>query len=136
MDLARLEVLVNELGEDVDGAEGAWQFDRDGVRMACVTDTQFDRMRVIAPIIDEEEMTAEHIHACLEANFHTALDARYATSDGVLYAAFIHPLSPLTEPELRSAVDQVISLVQTYGSTYSSGTLVFGTPGPGDGMSN
>ncbi len=29
------------------------------------------------------------------ANFHTALDARYAISDGVIYAAFIHPLSSL-----------------------------------------
>lgn len=62
----------------------------------------------------------------LEANFHSALDARYATSDGVLYAAFIHPLSPLTEAEVRSAVAQVASLVRSFGTTYSSGELVYG----------
>lgn len=62
----------------------------------------------------------------LEANFHSALDARYATSDGVLYAAFIHPLSPLTEAEVRSAVAQVASLVRSFGTTYSSGELAYG----------
>ena len=136
MDLAELEALVNAIGDDVDGEDGAWQFDLEGVRMACLTDTHFDRIRVIAPIVDEAEMTEEQLHAVLEANFHTALDARYATSDGILYAAFLHPLTPLTEDELRSAIDQVVSLVQTFGTTYSGGTLVFGVAGPGDGLSN
>jgi hypothetical protein len=44
----------------------------------------------------------------------------------VLFAAFIHPLGALTRAELQSAVQQVTILVQTFGSTYSSGALQFG----------
>lgn len=127
MDLRVLDRVVRDAGASVRGGDGVWEFDIDGVRMACITDVRFDRMRLIAPICDEDELTEEQRKAVLEANFHTALDARYATSEGVLYAAFIHPLSSLTSEELRSAVGQVASLVETFGSTYSSGTLVFGT---------
>ncbi len=130
MDLSELEALLRELAQDVEGEDGAWEFELHGVKMACLTDEEFDRMRVIAPIAEIEDMLEEHQEAVLEANFHTALDARYATSDGVLYAAFLHPLEALTEGELRSALDQVVGLVETYGTTYSGGSVVFGVPGP------
>ena len=134
MTLEGVHHVLSELADTVEGDDGAWQFDLDGVRAACLTDTHFDRMRIIAPVVETEELTDEQRDACLEANFHTALDARYGTSDGVLYAAFIHPLSTLTADALRSAIEQVVSLVQTFGTSYSGGTLVFGTPddpGPG-----
>ena len=54
------------------------------------------------------------------------LDAQYATNEGVLYSAFIHPLSPLTDGEARSAIDQVANLALTFGTTYQSGNLIFG----------
>jgi len=42
----------------------------------------------------------------LDGDLHTALDARYATSHGETYAgetyaAFIHPLSPLTPNQIN-----------------------------------
>ncbi len=94
--------------------------------MACISDTLFDRMRLIAPIIEEDQVTEKQKRAMLAANFHTALDARYATSNGVLYAAFIHPLSPLTEEELASAIRQVAALAKNFGTTYSSDELIYG----------
>lgn len=127
-----MQALFHAVAEDVEGSDGAWQFDIQGVRVACLTDSRFDRMRLIAPIADASDLTDEQREACLEANFHTALDARYATSDGVLYAAFLHPLDSLTEEDLHSALSQVVSLVLTFGDTYSGGTLVFGVP-PGGG---
>ncbi len=132
MDLEGLEAVLRSHANDVDGEGGAWEFEIHGVHMACFTDTRFDRMRLIAPIVDASHMSDEQRAAVLEANFHTALDARYATSDGVLYAAFIHPLSPLTAGEFDSALRQVAGLVETYGSSYSSGALVFGVPGTGE----
>ena len=69
----------------------------------------------------------------LEANFHSALDGRYAISNGMVYAAYIHPLSPLRPEEVRSALRQVAELGKTFGTTYSSGELLFGVssqPGP------
>lgn len=128
--------LFHAVGEDVSGSDGAWQFEVEDVRVACLTDLRFDRMRLIAPVIETDELTDTQRDACLEANFHTALDARYSTSDGVLYAAFIHPLGSLTEDDLKAALSQVVSLVQTFGGAYSSGNLVFGVPPSGGGEPN
>ena len=132
MGLDDLEEVLRDAAEQIEGEDGAWELVIDGVRMACLTDLDFDRMRVIAPIVEDDEITDAQRREMLEANFHTALDARYATSEGVLYAAFIHPLSPLTEDELRSALEQIVNLVDSFGTTYSGGTLVFGVA-PGEG---
>ncbi len=131
-----MHAIFHDVGEDVSDGDGAWQFEVQDVRVACLTDLRFDRMRLIAPVIETDDLTDEQRDACLDANFHTALDARYATSDGVLYAAFIHPLASLTEAELRAALGQVVSLVQTFGSSYSSGNLVFGVPPGGSSEMN
>ena len=72
----------------------------------------------------------------MEANFHSALDARYAISDGILWAAFIHPLQELTKDQVISAISQVYSTVQTFGTYYSSGELSFPTQGEEDAQRN
>jgi hypothetical protein len=130
VNLDELESVIEREGEDVEGGDGAWEFSHDGVRMACLTDLHFDRMRVIAPIVHVEDLESDQRDAMLEANFHTALDARYAFSGGVVYSAFIHPLSPLSEDEARDAIAQVAQLVRSFGTSYTSGMLAFG---PGDG---
>jgi hypothetical protein len=124
----RLETIIREVGSDVVGGSGALEFTFKSVRMACISDVEHDRMRLVAPICRLSELSPDQAARVLEANFHTALDARYASSQGVLYAAFIHPLSPLANEELRSAIRQVASLAQSFGTTYSSGELVF-SPG-------
>lgn len=133
MNLQEIEGVLREAAESCDGEDGAWEFELQGVRMACLTDTHFDRVRVIAPVVELEEMSDEQRDAVLEANFHTALDARYATSDGVLYAAFLHPLAELSADLLRSGIEQVVNLVATFGTSYSGGTVVFGHPSDRDG---
>ena len=126
MTLDELEQVIEALADEVGGGGGMWHFAVGDVRMACFTDLRFDRMRIIAPILDTDDLTEAEKDAALEANFHSALDARYCVSNGVVYAAFIHPLSPLTARETSSAISQVANLVQTFGSTYSGGQLVFG----------
>lgn len=128
MDVEALEAALRGRAQNLRGEDGAWDFEIDGVHMACFTDTRFDRMRLVAPILDAADMTDAQREAVLEANFHTALDARYGTSDGVLYSAFIHPLSPLTTEQFDSALRQVAGLVDTFGTSYSSGALIFGVP--------
>lgn len=96
-----------------------------GVALLCISDPNADRMRIIAPVKRVEEATSQEILAAMRANFHTALDARYAISEGVIFAAFIHPLSPLTAKQVVSAIRQVASARQTFGDSYSSGELFF-----------
>ena len=128
MTQARMEALLREVGTDVSGVPGMLEFTFHGVRIGCISDVEHDRMRLITPVHRVSELSPEEVARVLEANFHTALDARYASSQGILYAAYIHPLGPLSQSELQSAVRQVASLAQSFGSTYSSGELVY-SPG-------
>jgi len=121
----RLHEIVAATGSDVrvEGNVAAFRFGE--VAMLCISDPNADRMRIIAPVKRVEEASTEEIFAAMQANFHTALDARYAISQGVIYAAFIHPLSPLTAEQVVSAIRQVASARATFGESYSGGMLFF-----------
>ena len=85
-------------------------------------------MRIITPVRKLEEASAEEFYKCMEANFHTALDVKYAIADEMIWVAFIHPLSPLQDHQLLDAVAQVRSAAVTYGTVYTSTDLVFPKP--------
>lgn len=118
--------LLEKLAGRVGGKEGVWNISYHGIPMAVVTSPPHDRMRIVSPIPGAKAEQASEMTTLLKANFDRALDARYALYEGRLWSVYLHPLSSLTEAELKSALDQVSNLVKTYGSTYSSGHLFFG----------
>lgn len=127
MNDVQLDALIREIAEQViSESSGAWRFDIDGVRMYCITDRNHDRMRVITPIASLSETPVETLRACMQANFDRALDARYCIHDDVIWGAFIHPLSSLTDELFESGVFQVAQVARNFGGTFSSGALVFG----------
>jgi len=133
-----MEVIARET-TSIERQDRVARFVFDDVPMVCIYDTQHDRMRIIAPIVRSSEVGSELLRAAMIANFHTALDARYAISDGVVYAAFLHPLAALTDELLLSALHQVASLAKTFGTTFSGGALHFPgsrqrQPTPHDGI--
>ena len=85
-----------------------------------------NRMRVVSPVIQAAELTQEQMAAILVSNYHLALDARYAVGEGILYSAYIHPLKELTTAQVESAIRQVATLRNTFGTSYTSGELSFG----------
>ena len=101
-------------------------FQIEGSTLLCIFDETHERMRVICPVIAFDQVTTQQREAVMEANFHSALDARYAVSNGTLYATFIHPLPSLTERDLISAIHQTHQLASTFGTDYTSGALHFG----------
>jgi hypothetical protein len=62
----------------------------------------------------------------MQANFDSALDARYAVANGRLWGVFIHPLSPLEKNQFLSGLVQTVTVARTYGTGYTSGGAVFG----------
>jgi len=122
-----LDALINSVSDSVEGGAGHWQFIIKEIRLICLTDELHNRMRFIAPIAKVEDLSSEYIFKSMEANFHTALDARYAISDGVMWSCFIHPLRELGEAQALDALKQVYSSAQTFGSTYSGGSVSFMT---------
>lgn len=131
---AELHDWIIQRSTDFEAEGPAAEFVIENVRMAVVSDPPANRMRVVAPIVETSQLTPAHHEIMLVANYHSALDARYAISGGVVFAAYLHPLSSLTEDDLASALKQVASLVRTFGGQYSSGDLVFGggARGPSD----
>lgn len=134
MNQEKLEKIIKDKAGTSEGANGQVLFTYDEIPMALLSDTNYDRMRIIAPIVKQEEVTQEQMYAVLDANFHSALDARYATSNGILYATFIHPLSPLTQDQVESALRQVAALVHNFGTSYSSGELIYGQEQENEGQ--
>lgn len=120
-----LEKILYVMSDTIIGERGAWQFIIKDVPMMCITDETNNRMRIISPIKKIEEVTDEEKESVLAANFHSALDVRYAVADDIMWVAFIHPLKELTKNQVIDAVSQVYNATLTYGSTYSSTDLVF-----------
>ncbi len=125
MDNDKLEELFAAVSDSIQGSKGRWQFNIKEVTFICLTDESHNRMRIISPIMESFKLTEELKTNALLANFHTALDVKYAISDDVLWSIFIHPLKELTETQVNDALQQVYFANITFGSTYSSTSLVF-----------
>lgn len=96
------------------------------VPVLIITDAVADRMRAMIPIRNSQDMTEKEIRRVMQANFDTALDARYAIAQDQLWATYIHPLSPLEKNQLISGLGQAVNLAKTYGSLYTGGAMSFG----------
>ena len=121
-----LALYIEEIAGSAKISPNVLEFEYRGISIACIYDTAHDRMRLIAPITKRDAVDATHLEFMLTANFHTALDARYALSSGIVYSAFLHPMSTLTHEQLESAIRQVSALARNFGTSYSSDELLFG----------
>jgi len=93
--------------------------------LICIHDENANRMRIISPIIERENLEEDDLLNALVANFHTALDVKYALSDEMIWSVFTHPLKELSEGQVIDAIQQVYAAAITFGSSYSSTNLTF-----------
>lgn len=126
MNNQHLDALIREIGTDVKGDLGFWEFTVSGRRIYCITDESHDRMRLMTPIVEMSELSHEQILACMSANYNRALDARYCLNEDTLWGAFMHPLRSIQAKLFRSACQQVAEVANNFGESYSSGELRFG----------
>ncbi|MBN4069250.1 hypothetical protein JYT12_01265 [Beggiatoa alba] len=121
----RIATLIKKLDDEVEGRPGFWLMHLDKFQIYVITDERAGRMRVMVPILPAADIEAEMLERLMQANFDSALDARYSIANETLWAAFVHPLSDLSDHLFFSGVAQSVNLAATYGTTYSSGALVF-----------
>lgn len=126
MTVERLGELVLAVDEDAVLEEPAWIVALDGLEVIIVYDTDADRMRIVIPIGPATDIPREELVRLMQANYDSALDARYAIAQDTLWGVFIHPLSELSDDEFLTALGEVINIVLSYGTSYSSGLLIFG----------
>lgn len=126
MTLDRLDAIIRALDPEAQRRGAVWQLTIDDVQVLVVTDESADRMRAITPVARSADVTPEQMTRMMQANFDSALDARYAIAKEILWSAYIHPLAALEKDQLISGVGQVVNLAQSFGTLYSSGGLLYG----------
>ena len=89
--LERLGLLVDAVDPDNQNNGKVWRLLVDGVQVFIATDADNNRMRIFAPIAEVDQVDQERLLRLMQANFDTALDARYAIARGLLISVFIHP---------------------------------------------
>ena len=126
MNNQRLQTLITRITEDVSGRPGFWEFTLQEYPVTIITDERADRIRIIVPIAKAGDIDSAQMKRLMQANFDSALDARYSIAKGVLWSAFIHPLSELSDHQFIDGLAQTVNLAGTFGTSYSSGALIFG----------
>ncbi|MGD9293826.1 MAG: hypothetical protein PVI41_02995 [Roseobacter sp.] len=126
MTVSQLARIIVAMDADARQRGPAFEFTVQDIPATVITDPQADRMRAMVPIRSAEGLAAEELMRLMEANFASALDARYAVAHGRLWGVFIHPLSPLEPGQFVSGIAQTVNVALTYGQTYSGGSSVFG----------
>ena len=125
MSLTKLDKILNGISDSIVNTKPQWRFKINQVPFICVADSTHNRMRIISPITNSNRLSEELKTASLTANFHTALDVKYAISDNVLWAVFIHPLEELSKEQVLNAVSQVYYANINFGTSFASTSLVF-----------
>ncbi len=126
MNNASLNEIITAVSDSIQGNNGRWQFSIKNTPFICITDPANNRMRIISPIVESNKLDDELKTNALAANFHTALDVKYAISEGILWSVFIHPLKELTKLQVEDAISQVFFANRTFGTIYTSTNLTFG----------
>ncbi|MEL6587740.1 MAG: hypothetical protein AAFY65_03450 [Pseudomonadota bacterium] len=126
MTLRRMAAVLERLDPDVQRAGPAFQMTIEDVPVLVISDPRADRMRAMVPIRSAVGLTETDLTRMMQANFDSALDARYAVAEGRVWAVFIHPLSPLRDEQLISGIGQTVNAALTYGTLFSSGGVQFG----------
>lgn len=126
MSNACLAPILMRFDPDLTGVPGSWQLSINERQVLVITDAKADRMRIMSSIAPSAGLTREQLHRLMQANFESALDARYSIAHGAVWATYIHPLSPTSSEEVVSALAQTVTLAESYGTSFSSGLFSFG----------
>lgn len=121
-----LLTVVTMIDEDASITGNGATFEVDGTPVTLVFDVNADRMRLFTRVASSDGISGAQLKRLMQANFDTALDARYAIAGGQVWSTYMHPLVSLSQDDFVSAIAQTVTLVRTYGTTFSSGALSFG----------
>jgi len=78
MNNERLGNLLRRFDPELEGQPGQWWITFNEFTAQIIIDEAADRMRIIIPIDQTEDLTQDELYRLLQANFESALDARYA----------------------------------------------------------
>ncbi|MFH1300301.1 MAG: hypothetical protein ABIK07_04505, partial [Planctomycetota bacterium] len=119
--------LIDEVSTLLETGEGCWKIEYGKRVLFLIVDEEHDRVRIMTPIIKEDDLEEDDLWDVMEANFDRSLDARYAIGDGVLWSLFLHPLTDLSRNLFLGGMDQVVTLANNFGGSFCSSDIIFGS---------
>ena len=125
MTLDRMGQIVQALDPQASVSQSAFSLTIDDIPVLIVTDVRANRIRAMVPIRSADTMTADELQRVMQANFDSALDARYAIAQGRLWGVYLHPFKELERDQLISGIAQTVNVAKTYCALYTSGAGQF-----------
>jgi len=122
----RMAELVKSFDADAKVRSNVIAFELREREVAIVWDEKNNRMRILTPIAPSTLLDEDILMRMAQANYDSVLDVRYAVADDLLWSVFIHPLGSLQQEDFISAIAQVVTSAETFGTSYTSGAMVFG----------
>ncbi|MGI9351482.1 MAG: hypothetical protein ACR2O3_07955 [Rhizobiaceae bacterium] len=126
MTFKKLVEIVLTIDPDAQVKARSMQLKVQDIPITIITDSKANRMRAFTPFKTLDGVDGQTLYRMMQANFDSALDARYAIAKGYLVSTFIHPLAELEKNQFIEGLGQVANLVLTYGTAYTSGAMTFG----------
>lgn len=126
MTLEKMAKIVKALDANAVVQGAAMQLKVAGVSITIVADTKANRMRAFSAFKTLDGIDGQQLYRMMQANFDAALDARYAVAKGHVISVFLHPFAELGKDQFIEGVGQVVNLVKTFGTAYTSGAMTFG----------
>ena len=126
MTLEQFLKIISTIDENVVVQGSAMQLTIADVKITIIADIKSNLMRAFSPIQSLDGINQQILYRMLQANFDSALDARYAIAREHIISVFIHPFKELQKDQLIEGIGQVVNLVKTYGTAFTSGAMTFG----------
>ena len=128
MNNRKIEQILSKLNNItmVDDHPGYWVILFENFQLHIITDESANRMRIIAPVKEIEDVSDHQLITALKAHFNRALDIKYAIYDEKLWVVYMHYLKELTKDMFIDAMSQVYHAANNFGTSYSSSNLFFG----------
>lgn len=120
-----IDTFLRNIDETVQRQDTAWLLRVRGHPVYVISDPPADRIRIQVPVTQASRLDPGDWQRVMSANFDTAIDARYAAAQNVLWTVFVHRLSTLTEQDFVSGLRQCLNLMATYGTAYASMNQAF-----------
>ena len=125
MTVEKLTTIIEQEADTITINNNQIQLSFNSKLLICIYDENANRMRIISPIVEKTKLTEDELLNMLVANFHSALDVKYALSDEIIWSVYTHPLKELSKDQVIDAIQQVYAAAITFGDTYSSTNMVF-----------
>jgi len=120
-----MERILKGKVELLEGSLGNWQMIYQERLVFILTDETNNRMRIFTPFLEVDSLQNGEADKLLEANFHSALDAKYCLFEGLVMSVYTHPLRELTQQQFEDALLQVVTLAGNFRGSFSSTDLLF-----------